>query len=682
MLKEIRILLIIFYSQVFLASTSFSQIQLKYIKQHEKAILSTIFSPDSKQIACLTADKTIKIYSTETGDLVSVLDDKGEGDVAICFSPDSKLLAAGSWDKTVKIWNLEKGRILRRLIGHSQATRSVCFNSDGNLITTAGWDDIIKVWYAPTGINLKNFKGHTQCIRAISFSPDGNYIASSGYDLLLKVWDLSTGNNVVSVKVADFPIETICYSPDGKYIATAGLENAVKIWDASNGTLVKVLKGHNDAVFSLSFSPDGKYLASGGNDNIVKIWKIEQGICIFDLKGHSQGIRSVGFSPDGKYLVSGAIDKNMRVWDVSFLSIKSKQCSINSLSETKNDELILWELPVQNPAISFTRYVTVAAQINDPAFKNVQLFLNRTEYTKFENGSPEIVKPISIKVNYNKGTEVTYDVYLEKDENEIQLFAESSDKKLYVFSRPLFLRYFDIPDQAKNCSLRAFFINPKSYSEKKLNSDFDKDNADKLKGILKSQEGKLFKSVTITDLFSENIINKNTILYTSDSIALISEKNDISFIFLTGIFIKDQSGKICYISPGATLKSINTELIDMMELTNSIIKTKGFLVFFINASHHLSKYPEGYTGVSETELFDYIKKSISKVKENALFVSDNPENPMLLDIIANSLHPANDKDNNNVVDLDEVINFINQLYKFHYQYNGRYLPLYLHGVIK
>ncbi len=667
----------LFFIMVLLSFTGFSQISLKYIKEHEKAILVTSFSPDSKNIACLTADKTIKIYSTETGELISVLDDKGEGDVTISFSPDSKFLAAGSWDKTVKIWDLEKGKILRRLTGHTQATRSICFNYDGKLIATAGWDDIIKIWYAPTGINLKNFKGHNQCIRAISFSPDGNYIASGGYDLQLKVWDIATGNTVFSIKAAEFPIETICYSPNGKYIATAGLENAIKIWDAATGNLVKVLKGHTDAVFSLSFSPDGKYLASGGNDNIIKIWKIEQGLSIFDLKGHSLGIRSVEFSPNGKYLVSGAIDKKLRLWDVSSLNLEPQQKKTLSLSETENSELILWDQPSQNPSVSFSKYVTVVAEINDPSYKNIQFFLNKAEYSRFNNGNAEIVKPNSIKVNYNKGTEISYDVYLDNPENEIQIFAESSDRKLYVFSKPMNIRYFDISEQEKNCTLRALYINPKSYNDKKINSDFDKDNNEKLKEIIKTQEGKLFKEVLNIDLSDEKLLTKDQILANSDTAASLSKKNDLLFIFITGIFMKDSENKIYYLSPDANVKDLNNGLIKLTDLCNILLKTKCFKGIFVNASHHLSKYPDGFAGVEDQEIFDLLSRNIASDK--VILILGKPENTQFFDVIANSFHPSNDTDNNNVIDLDEVITFINQLYKLPYQYKGRYLPLFMHS---
>jgi len=230
--------------------------------------------------------------------------------------------------------------------------------------------------------------------------------------------------------------------------------------------------------------------------------------------------------------------------------------------------------------------------------------------------------------------------------------------------------------------LYNLFINPKSYNDKKLNTNYEKDNAEKIKGILKTQETKIFKTVTNIDLSNDYLLNKKSILNTSDSIASISNQNDIYFMFLSGIFIKNYENKIFYISQIASFKNITPELIDLNELTNTFLKTKSFASIFINASHSLQNMPEGYSKVNEQEIYNYVSKNLVSSKEKAIFVIDNPENTQFFDVLANSLHPSNDKDNNNVIDFDEIIGFITQLYNLHYSYSGKYLPIFLHGNLK
>jgi WD40 repeat protein len=47
----------------------------------------------------------IKLWSTETGQLVGRLQHTGEP-LSVAFSPDGKRIAAGAGDNTVKVWNL------------------------------------------------------------------------------------------------------------------------------------------------------------------------------------------------------------------------------------------------------------------------------------------------------------------------------------------------------------------------------------------------------------------------------------------------------------------------------------------------------------------------------------------------------------------------------------------------
>lgn len=119
----------------------------------DKPVLSCMFSNDSKTIAALSADKSIRLWNVKTAKLIAKYSEQnGDGDVAICFSPDGKHLATGSWDKTIKIWDVSKGVISRRLIGHQQAIRTIKYSSDGKYIASAGWDNVIKIWYEATSV--------------------------------------------------------------------------------------------------------------------------------------------------------------------------------------------------------------------------------------------------------------------------------------------------------------------------------------------------------------------------------------------------------------------------------------------------------------------------------------------------------------------------------------------------
>ncbi len=676
--KILRILIIIICPV-----TVFSQVPLKFEKEHDKAIISTIFSPDSKTIACLTADKTIKIYNSQSGDLITTLDDKGEGNVSMAYSPDSKFLISACFDKTIKIWDVVNGKLDSKLSGHLQPSRSVCYSSDGKFIASGGADNTLRIWYVPGKLNFKTFEGHKQSIRSIAFSPDGLFIASAGNDLRLKIWNFVSGTEVFSIKAADYPIETISYSPDGKYIATAGLENNIKIWDAKNGTLYKTLKGHINCVYSIAFSPDGKYLASGGDDNIVKIWNIDAGTSVNDLKGHSKGIRTVSFSPDGKMLVTGGLDKHMRVWDMKFLNVNPVLKQQKFVDKSANGTGISFGKTISDVNTSFSRQYTVTVCLDNNTCTNYRLFLNKSVYSKTNNQTIELVKPKSISNTKDNKLAITYDITLEGADNEIQFYAETSDHLGYIMSRPLYVKFFDISDFQKNARLQSLIISPKNYSDQKLNIgfeiniNFETENTNRFKDLCLSQQGKLFKSVSLRCPDDNKYLSRKSIIRTSDSLATVSKKQDVFLIIISGLFVKNSGNEIFFIAPNSSLKDFKTDLVGIESFCSSINKSPAFSGIIIDPSRKLLQYPDGYSQVDSKEIFDYITKSLSTKKDCAVLVVSTNEYLQLFDLLFNGFYPFNDTDKNEMIDFNELNNFFTQLYKTYFLNKGRFVPLYL-----
>ncbi|KAJ3082368.1 hypothetical protein HDU99_002909, partial [Rhizoclosmatium hyalinum] len=281
---------------------------------HSMDVFTVACSPDSKTVVSGSWDKTVKLWSVETGECIKTF--RGHSDMvfSVAFSPDSKAVGSGSIDKTVKLWSVETGECVMTLVGHSKDVSSVAFSLDSKFVVSGSKDRTVKLWQVKTGENPKTFVGHSKDVLTVAFSPDSKTVVSGSNDNTVKFWSVETGE-CIKTFFGDSCVYSVAFSPDSKTLVSGSDDKTVKLWSVETGECVKNLRGHSERVNSVKFSFDSKTVVSGSKDRTIKLWTVETGECVKTFVGH-EGVNAVELSTDSEFVVSGSKDRTVKLWQV------------------------------------------------------------------------------------------------------------------------------------------------------------------------------------------------------------------------------------------------------------------------------------------------------------------------------------------------------------------------------
>jgi WD40 repeat protein len=106
---------------------------------------------------------------------------------ALSFSPDGRTVVSGSDDSAIKLWSSNSGNLLGILEARADASEALAISPDGSIIAASNGGKII-FWDTQTGNPVRVLAGHTDAVTEIAFSPDGRMVASVSSKEGLKTW--------------------------------------------------------------------------------------------------------------------------------------------------------------------------------------------------------------------------------------------------------------------------------------------------------------------------------------------------------------------------------------------------------------------------------------------------------------------------------------------------------------
>jgi WD40 repeat protein len=220
------------------------------------------------------------LWDLNTGNLVRDFGDGAglpEDGEAVTFSPDSSMIAFGDMNGAVRVWNTQTGELIRSVeLSHDLAViASVAFSNDGEVLAVGyrSWNPSVRLWNTRTWTTLRDLHPTQPSYgEALAFSPDGKTLATGHYRGGVYLWDYRTGALLRTLRGKSTEgggSRTLAFNATGEILAFV-CDNTLQVWNPANGKLLSVTNINPRAVAFHS----GKVLGTAsGQENTVQIWQ-------------------------------------------------------------------------------------------------------------------------------------------------------------------------------------------------------------------------------------------------------------------------------------------------------------------------------------------------------------------------------------------------------------------------
>eukprot|EP00931_Biecheleriopsis_adriatica_P087475 TRINITY_DN61939_c0_g1_i1.p1 TRINITY_DN61939_c0_g1~~TRINITY_DN61939_c0_g1_i1.p1 ORF type:complete len:968 (+),score=220.22 TRINITY_DN61939_c0_g1_i1:119-3022(+) len=151
-------------------------------------LLAVSYSPNGKWIAVALLNHTVQVLFADTLKFYISLYGHRLPVMSIDMSDDSQMIASGSADKNVRLWSSQFGNCLKSLKAHDESVMQVRFMPGTHYLVTAGRDHKLKLWDCDSYELISTLAGHACEVLAMALSQDASFIITAGSDKQIRMW--------------------------------------------------------------------------------------------------------------------------------------------------------------------------------------------------------------------------------------------------------------------------------------------------------------------------------------------------------------------------------------------------------------------------------------------------------------------------------------------------------------
>ena len=206
--------------------------QLLTVGEDLDAVLATDISADQRYIAHGGPDRLVRIFSTDTGEMLHKIKKHTDWVTAMRFGPKGKYVASGDRAGGIHVWEAEPGGRVASLMGHrGRITGLEWVNT--NVVASVSEDGTGKLWNIDEVTQLKSWTAHTGGASGLRRAQTGDLV-TVGRNRRATLWDAGGTAKRSFTFPGDIPATGVP-THDAKRVIGTDWTGQVYVWNAADG---------------------------------------------------------------------------------------------------------------------------------------------------------------------------------------------------------------------------------------------------------------------------------------------------------------------------------------------------------------------------------------------------------------------------------------------------------------